>query len=143
MLSTRLIPKCFNAQQKHNGIHTIKLGKSQAWGSTGFYYWTFAFSNIYINDMTALINNKSTPVLFADDTSISMTHSDFTGFKNNINTVLETLNNWFNNNFLCLNFEKTQFTHFSTKNNKPNNIQIGVDNKILPNVTYIKFFGLL
>jgi hypothetical protein len=27
-------------------------------------------------------------------------------------------------------------------NNMPNNIQIGVDNKILPNVTLIKFIGL-
>ena len=51
--------------------------------------------------------------------------------------VLETLNNWFNT-FLSLNFEKTQFTHF----NMPNNIQIGVDNKILPNATFIKFLGL-
>jgi hypothetical protein len=55
--------------------------------------------------------------------------------------VLETLNNWFNN-FLSLNFEKTQFTHFTTKNSMPNNLQIGVYNTILPNVTYIKFLGL-
>ena len=59
---------------------------------------------IYINDLQALINDKSTPVLFADDTSILITHLDFTGFKNNINMVLETLNNWFKTNFLSLNF---------------------------------------
>jgi hypothetical protein len=95
-----------------------------------------------INDLPALINDKSTPVLFADDTSISITHSNFTGFKNNINTVLENLNNWFNNNnFLSLYFEKTQFTHCTTKNNMPNNIQIGVD-KILPNVTFFKSLWL-
>jgi hypothetical protein len=59
---------------------------------------------IYINDLPAFKNNKSTPILFADDTSILITN--FTSFKNNINMVLETLNIWFNNNFLSLNFEK-------------------------------------
>jgi hypothetical protein len=56
--------------------------------------------------------------------------------------VMETLNNWFNKNSLSLHFEKIQFTHFAIKNNMPDNLQIGVDNKILPSVTYIKFLGL-
>jgi hypothetical protein len=101
--------------------------------------WPLLFL-ICINYLPPLINNKSTPVLFSDDTSILITHSKFTGFKSYMIMVLETLNNWFNT-FLSLNFEKTQFTHFTTKNNMPNNIQIGVD-KIFPNATCIKFLGL-
>jgi hypothetical protein len=54
---------------------------------------------IYINDLRALINKNATLVLFADDTSILITHSNLTGFTQNINMVLETLNNWFNKNF--------------------------------------------
>jgi hypothetical protein len=72
---------------------------------------------IYTNDLPALIKKHATPVLFAHDTSILITHSNLTGFTENINMVLEALNNWFNKNFLSLNFEKTQFTHFTTNNN--------------------------
>jgi hypothetical protein len=55
--------------------------------------------------------------------------------------VLETLNNWFNKNFLSLNFEKTQLTHFTTNDNIHINFHIGVDNKTLPIVPHTKFFG--
>jgi hypothetical protein len=65
------------------------------------------------------------------------------GFTQNINMVLETLNNWFNKNFLSLNFEKTQFTHFTTNNNIHINFHVGVDNKTLPIAPYTKFLGLI
>jgi hypothetical protein len=65
------------------------------------------------------------------------------GFTQNINMVLETLNNWFNKNFLSLNFEKTQFTHFTTNNNTHINFHFGVDNKTLPIVPHTKFVGLI
>jgi hypothetical protein len=102
-----------------------------------------SFSYIYINDLPALINKNATPALFADNTSILITHSNLTHFTQNINMVLGTLNNRFNKNFLSLNFEKTQFTHFTTNNNIHINFHIGVDNKILPIVPHTKFLGLI
>lgn len=37
------------------------------------------FFLIYMNDLTKVINNRSTPVLFADDTSILFSHSNLKG----------------------------------------------------------------
>jgi hypothetical protein len=49
--------------------------------------------------------------LFAYDTNILFTHSNMTELNSNIHTVVETINTWFKNNYLSLNFEKlTVFT---------------------------------
>jgi hypothetical protein len=50
---------------------------------------------IYINDIPKFINEKSVPVLFADDTSILVSHPNPLVFYNTINTVFQTLNDWF------------------------------------------------
>ena len=50
---------------------------------------------LYINDLLAVINKKAIPVLFADDTSILFTHSNFMEFHVNIETVLGNVNTWF------------------------------------------------
>jgi len=50
---------------------------------------------LYINDLPAVINKKAIPVLFADDTSILFTRSNFMGFHVNIETVLGNVNTWF------------------------------------------------
>jgi hypothetical protein len=63
-----------------------------------------AFPYIYINALPKAIYNKSVSVLFADDTSILFTHSYRTGLKNYQHSVFETINNWFNDSLLCLNF---------------------------------------
>jgi hypothetical protein len=95
-----------------------------------------------MNDLPKAINNKLIPVLFADDSSILFTNSNHTDLKKSINTAFYTLNNWFNDNLLCLNFEKTHYIHFVTKNSMSIDMKIGFDNKIIPNVTYTKFLDL-
>jgi len=40
---------------------------------------------LYINGLPHFVNNKSTPILFADDTSILFTHSDTTEFNSSYN----------------------------------------------------------
>lgn len=72
-----------------------------------------------MNDLPLIINNESIPILFAADTSIVFTHSDFIDYKNNISTVFETSNKWFKGNLLSLSVEKTPYTPFITKNNMP------------------------
>ena len=59
-----------------------------------------------------------------------------------MNTVFETLNNWFERNILPLKFEETHYTHFVTKNNTPIYTQICYDNRI-PNITHMEFLGLI
>jgi hypothetical protein len=71
---------------------------------------------LFINDLPKFLNDKSVPILFADDTSILVSHSNPTDFNNNhINTVFKILCDWFKQNLLSLNFTKTHFTKFTTK----------------------------
>jgi hypothetical protein len=43
---------------------------------------------------------------------------------------------------LSLNFTKTQFTDFTTKNNNQIEININYNNKFIPTIIYTKFLGL-
>ena len=61
-------------------------------------------------------------------------------FYNTINTVFQTLNDWFKHNLLSLNFAKTHFIKFITNNQIE--ININYDNKLIPAITYTKFLGL-
>jgi hypothetical protein len=63
-------------------------------------------------------------------------------FKKNINATFDNLSNWFNDNLLCLNFQKTHYIHFVTKTRIPIDMQIDSDNKIIPNITYTKLLGI-
>jgi hypothetical protein len=47
---------------------------------------------LYINDLPKFINKTSTPILFADDTSILFAHSNLTDLNKNIHIVFTTLN---------------------------------------------------
>jgi len=63
-------------------------------------------------------------------------------FCNTINTVFQTLGGWFQNNLLSLNFAKTHFIRFITKNNNQTELNINHDNKLPPATTVTKFLGL-
>ena len=71
---------------------------------------------IYINDFSSVISKIANQVLFADDTSILISHTNLEVFKTNINMVsIETIN-WFQSNFLTLNCGKN--TLFAILNKK-------------------------
>jgi hypothetical protein len=74
------------------------------------------FFRLYINDLLNFVKDKSKPILFADDTSLIVTNSNPTDFLSDIMTVFEYLNKWFRDNSLSLNFDKTHFMQFTTKN---------------------------
>ena len=59
-----------------------------------------------------------------------------------LNTVFKILSAWFKQNLLSLNFTKTQFTNFTTKNNNQIEININYNNKFIPTITYKKFLSL-
>jgi len=66
-----------------------------------FVLWPLIFL-ILISDLPKLVMDKSVPILYADDTSISLSHSDPSNFNNNINTVFKILSEWFKQNLICL-----------------------------------------
>jgi len=97
---------------------------------------------IYINDLPKIINKTSAPIIFADDTSILFTHSNTIDHSKNINTVFKTLNKWLGRNELSLNFNKTNFVHFTTKRDTLVNLKIGYNNNFITSSTHTKFLGI-
>jgi hypothetical protein len=98
---------------------------------------------LYINNLPNTINNKSKPVLFADDTSIIITNSCPANYKNNITQTFKDINEWFKANSLTLNLEKTYFIHFMTKNSKTMEMDIAYGSNLLAKSTNTKFLGLI
>jgi hypothetical protein len=77
------------------------MGKSETESPKGLNSWTIIFL-LYINDLPGIINDISKPTIFANDTNLIITHSNFTYFKEQINIVVEKISNWFQNNLLIL-----------------------------------------
>ena len=93
---------------------------------------------LYINDLPKIIN-KSMLILFADATSILFTISILTNYSKDINRVFKLINIWFKGNFFSLNFEKTHYIHFITKNIPTVYMKTGYGNKVIPNILHTKF----
>ena len=75
-----------------------------------------SFFLLYTNDLPKIKNKDTYMVLFADDTSISVTDSNKFGFSRNIDQTFPDINTRFKDNLLSLNFNKTQYLEFWTKN---------------------------
>jgi hypothetical protein len=74
--------------------------------------------------------NKFKLILFADDTSIIVTNPNPTDFIKDINTTFKNINEWFKANLLSLNFDKTNFIQFITKNSSRIDVNVGCDNNL-------------
>jgi hypothetical protein len=79
----------------------------------------------------------SFPTLFADDTSVIISNPDPLVFQDRLTEVLKNLNIWFSTNLLFLNFSKTEYIKFKTKNCYEQDINIAYDNS-----SHIKFWGI-
>ena len=126
--------------------------KQTIWGVSWLHQWGLSkFQRLirfeilfllYINDLHKIINKTSAPVIFADVTSTLFAHSNLTDLNKNIHVVFTTLNKWLRANQLSLNFNKTNYVHFTTKRNMSINLKIGFNNNFIINNTYTKFLGV-
>jgi hypothetical protein len=55
---------------------------------------------IYVNDLSKSVSDKSSPILFADDTSFIVANCDETDFKFNTNEIFNEINKWSHSNLL-------------------------------------------
>jgi len=79
-------------------------------------YWVSCFFlYIYINDFPSAINKLASSVLFADYTSNIVSNTNPEEFKNSTILVMNEIIEWFKNNLLSLNCNKTTFLQFITK----------------------------
>lgn len=98
---------------------------------------------LYINDLpNALIYGS--PILFADDTSLYLSHLSLKEVIHRANVDLELLYEWFKANRMSLNIGKTKYIHFTMTNQKMatgnGNIQIGENS--IEQKEYLKFLGM-
>ena len=96
----------------------------------------------YINDLPKAVPSLKT-IMFADDTSLFLNHSDYQTAINLINNELANLSVWLRANRLSLNTQKSKCMLFSTKP-KINDTPLGIyiNNTIIETVTVIKFLGV-
>jgi len=90
---------------------------------------------ICINDFPKIVNDETLLVLFADDSSVLVAHSNFIDFK--------ALNKWFKVNLLSLNFNKMHFTHFTTMRNKMIDLNVGYKDKLISHISHTNFFDII
>jgi hypothetical protein len=81
------------------------------------------------------MNNKSKPVLFTDDTSITVTNSNPTDFKTDASTMFEQVNEWFK--FIC--HQQTFMEQFTYNNSSTTDMNIDYDNQSL--ILLIQYFS--
>jgi len=58
---------------------------------------------IHVNDLSKSVSDKSSPILFVDDTSFIIANRDEIEFKFNTNEIFNEINKWFHSNLLVLN----------------------------------------
>jgi len=97
--------------------------------------------NIYINDIKYLARNFEIN-LFADDTSLFCSASNYSKLVEKCNTALNVCHNWLHSNKLTLNISKSHFLDFSkSKLNRPT-IELKIGSEPLLEVEYTKYLGL-
>jgi hypothetical protein len=82
-------------------------------------------------------------VLFVDDTSIIITDINILNFELNLKQTFKDINMWFTSNLLALNFDKTQYMEFQSRNYYKVTSQVNHAQISLTNATETKFLGLI
>ena len=100
---------------------------------------------IYINDIKESCSNFLDFTLFADDTSVVGSHNNIFSLVSKMNEELGGLNNWFKCNKLCLNYDKTNYIIFRSKNRRvPNDLPlIIIDDNVICRKESHQFLGII
>ena len=81
-------------------------------------------------------------VLYSDDTSLIITNPIPIEFANKLNIIFANVNERFRKNLLFLNYNKTTYLQFRTKNIQKLDLNITLQNKQITNSTNTKFLSL-
>jgi len=100
------------------------------------------FFLLYIKDLPTVTGENVKLVLYADDTSFIINNPSPIKFADKLNKVFTNVSEWFRNNLLFLNFNKTTYFQFQTKNSKKLRSNIKLLNNQITNSTNTKFLGL-
>lgn len=98
--------------------------------------------NIYINDFPGSVNIESDVIMFADDTSVLISNSDYDELNRKFNSVLTCVSKWFQTNQLVLNAEKTNLVKFTLTRFSQCPINLIYPDQTHVETNTIKFLGL-
>ena len=82
-------------------------------------------------------------ILFADDTNLFVSSSDIDELNSKLNSVLCCISEWFQNNQLILNLNKTHIIKFTSSKLLTYPLKIAYNNRALTVTENIKFLGML
>jgi hypothetical protein len=71
---------------------------------------------LYINDLLAAVFGNAKLVLYADDTSITVTYPNHDDYVKNVDKSFFEVSPWFSKNLLSINHQKTSYLQFRTTN---------------------------
>jgi hypothetical protein len=98
---------------------------------------------VYMETVESTSNKNVKILLYADDTSIIRNSPNPYNYQLIMKYTFLEINNWFRNNLLPLNLEKTQWLQFSTIKNISMDFQIGHKDKSIVRTSSVKFLGLI
>jgi hypothetical protein len=88
------------------------------------------------------VNDKTVPILFADDTSTIVKSPNSKNFQTNIVTAFNCVNKWFKVNLLSIDVDKTHYVHFKTKHKPTIDVNIVCNDNLITTLPNIKFLGI-
>ena len=97
---------------------------------------------IYINDLP-LVSNLFKMTLFADDSSLTFSHSNFDFLINSVNHELKRIYEWTLCNKLSLNLSKTVAMIFTNRQIPEGSNFVFIDNTCISFVSEYKFLGVI
>ena len=97
---------------------------------------------IYVNDLPH-VSQSLKPTIFADDTTLSMSHHNYNDLILEVNRELDLLNEWTLANRLSINCAKTELFLVSNRKHSDNNIPIILNNQILKFTDLCTFLGVI
>ena len=92
--------------------------------------------------MPKTINDKTVPILFANDTSVIVKSPNSKDFQTNMVTAFHCVNKWFKVNLLSINIDKTHYIQFKTKNKPTLDINIVCNDNLITTLPKTKFMDI-
>ena len=99
---------------------------------------------LYVNDLVEHLRNCSV-IMYADDTSISVSSENLDEAADAMNSILEIVSDWLKFNRIALNINKCKYVVFDNKpkKNKKGVVEIKIDNISIERVDQIKYLGII
>jgi hypothetical protein len=117
----------------------IFLFNSNSSCSNWYSLWWMPWVLLWMSVLNFLL--IQTLLLYADDTSFIITNPSPIEFAYKLNKICAEVNEWFRNNLLSLNLNKTTYLLFWRKNSQKLDLNITLLNNQITNSTNTKFLG--